>query len=458
MLRTAEKTLDLIGRLNILVLFDPKSLQTLFVQQHLGCIGAFSKHNIHYAAATLNNELRFPLEHYDAVVIHFGVRLCVEGYLSSQCLAALRVFKGPKVLLIQDEYDKPFVAARMMTELGIDVVFTTVPAAFRETFYPVELVPGIVFRQCLTGYVPYDRPAAAALPPIAERPVWIGYRGRRLPIWYGRLAAEKHAIGPGVADACERRAIPHDIRHDEDSRVNGAAWFDFLMRCRAVLGTESGANVVDVDGSIRAAVQAEEARDPQADEEEIYRRHVAPHDGLVSMNQISPKIFEAISLKTALVLFEGSYSGVLANEHYIELQKDFSNVDDVLNRLADVDAVQAMVDRAYADIVETGRYSYERFVREIEGVIEERAEPRASPVRWVYAVAAAADGQADWRSEAFHLPLSEPLPQMPPVPVPVVAAPERTPLLKGPARQLWLALPEVVRRPVIRVVQSVIDR
>lgn len=458
MLRTAEKMPDFARKLNILVLFDPKSLQTLFIQQHLGCFGTFSKHNIHYAAATLNNEIRFPLEQYDAVIIHFAVRLCVEGYLSSQCLAAVRAFRGPKVLLIQDEYDKPFVAARMMAEMGIDVVFTTVPAAFRETFYPAELVPGIAFRQCLTGYVPYDRPAVAALPPIAERPVWIGYRGRRLPIWYGRLAAEKHAIGPGVAEACRRRAIPHDIRHDEESRVNGPAWFAFMMRCRAVLGTESGANVVDVDGSIRAAVEAEEARDPQGDEEEIYRRHVERHDGLVRMNQISPKIFEAISLKTALVLFEGTYSGVLSEEHYVALKKDFSNVDEVLERLADVEAVQAMVDRAYEDIVETGRYSYETFVREVEGVIEQRAEPRTSPVRWTYAVVAAGDGHADWRSETFHLPLTEPLPQMPPVVEPVVAAPERTPLLKGPARQLWLALPEAVRRPVIRMVQSVIDR
>lgn len=457
MLETAEKASDVREKLNLLILFDPKSLQTLFVQQHLRCFERFSTHHVHYAAATLNNEIRFPLEHYDAIVIHFGVRLCVEGYLSSHCLAAVRAFRGPKILLIQDEYDKPFVAAQMMAELGIDVVFTTVPEPFRHMFYPPERVAGVEFRQCLTGYVPYDRLAATALPPIAARETWLGYRGRKLPIWYGRLGAEKHAIGPGVAEACRRHDIPHDIRHDEESRINGPAWFDFLMQCRAVLGTESGTNVVDVDGAIRAAVEAEQAQSPQGDDEEIYRRHVERHDGLVSMNQISPKIFEAISLKTALVLFEGTYSGVLSKEHYIELKKDFSNVDEVLARLADVDFLQRVVDRAYADIVETGAYSYEVFVRAVEEAIEQRAEPRPHPVRWTYAIIGA--DNAGWRGETFHVPLTRPLPEMPPVKViptePTI--PNRRPFLKGPARQLWLALPEVVRRPVIRMVQSVID-
>lgn len=455
----ARSTRNKPGSLNILVLFNPDSLQTLFVQQHLGCFRQFSRHSIHYVAATFESEAHFPFDRYDAVVLHFGVRLCFEGVLAPAFADALRSFRGPKILLIQDEYDLPFVAARMMADLGIDVVFTTVPEEFRPVFYPPERVSSVTFRQCLTGYVPYDRPAASSLPPIAERETWIGYRGRKLPVWYGRLGAEKHEIGPRIMEACRLRGIPHDIHGDEDSRINGAGWFDFLMRSRAVLGTESGANVVDCDGSIRAEVLTEQERNPRIGDAELYETLVAKHDGRVRMNQISPKIFEAIGLKTALILFEGAYSGVLSKDHYIELKKDFSNVEDVLKRVSDAEALQAMVERAYTDIVETGRYSYEVFVRDVESEIEQRVAPRTRPVLWTYAVIAADDGAERWRADTFHLPLTQPLPDSPPVvPVEVLVEPERRPLLKGPIRRAWLALPEFARRPIIRLVQSIIDR
>ena len=42
------------------------------------------------------------------------------------------------------------------------------------------------------------------------------------------------------------------------------------------------------------------------------------------MGQISPKMFEAISLGTVLVMFEGKYSNILKPDlHYISLKKDF---------------------------------------------------------------------------------------------------------------------------------------
>lgn len=88
------------------------------------------------------------------------------------------------------------------------------------------------------------------------------------------------------------------------------------------------------------------------------------------------------------------------------------------------------------------------------------------------------DGNGGWRSQTFHLPLTRPLPEMPPVELPVqapieapVQAPievpvetpaaveqERRPLLKWSARRLWLSLPDVLRRPPIRFAQTVIDR
>jgi hypothetical protein len=51
------------------------------------------------------------------------------------------------------------------------------------------------------------------------------------------------------------------------------------------------------------------------------------------MNQVSPKLLESARLGTALILFRGSYAGVIEpDKHYIPLEKDFSNIEGALRK------------------------------------------------------------------------------------------------------------------------------
>jgi hypothetical protein len=71
---------------------------------------------------------------------------------------------------------------------------------------------------------------------------------------------------------------------------------------------------------------------------------------------ISPRHLEAVITKTAQVLVEGRYSGVLEpDRHYIPVRRDFSNLDEALERLHDLEAVEAMTERAYQDVYLSGR-------------------------------------------------------------------------------------------------------
>ena len=88
-------------------------------------------------------------------------------------------------------------------------------------------------------------------------------------------------------------------------------------------------------------------------------------DGL--MNQISPRVFEAISLRTVLVLFEGAYSGILEpHKHYYPLAKDGSNLTEVFTSLQDGALLDAMAERAYDDVIKSGRWSYEAFITVVD--------------------------------------------------------------------------------------------
>jgi hypothetical protein len=90
------------------------------------------------------------------------------------------------------------------------------------------------------------------------------------------------------------------------------------------------------------------------------------------MGQVSARIFEAAASKTALALLRGSYSGVLEpEEHYVPVEPDYSNVDQVLSRILDLDAMQVMADRTYDHVVNNQIHRYASMVARLDDLIDE---------------------------------------------------------------------------------------
>jgi hypothetical protein len=87
-------------------------------------------------------------------------------------------------------------------------------------------------------------------------------------------------------------------------------------------------------------------------------------------------------MRTPMILLSGRYSGLIQpEEHYIELKDDFSNVDTVLTRLDDFEGLACMADRAYERLVESGDFSYPRFVRLIDDTISRKTRELALEAR-----------------------------------------------------------------------------
>ena len=78
------------------------------------------------------------------------------------------------------------------------------------------------------------------------------------------------------------------------------------------------------------------------------------------------------------MLIEGSYNGILRpGVHYIELRRDFSNLDEVLDVIeSDADRAR-LTEAAYREVVASGEYTYERLVRDVEAVV--LADARVRP-------------------------------------------------------------------------------
>lgn len=375
-----ENDPGLNGKKRLLVAYAANSTFVKTTYDYLSAFAKYSSYEVYYLNVVNVAQVSVNLDAFDVVILNYCARIIFDDYVSGQFLNALAGWRGTKILSVQDEYDFTNKLKEKIREIDFNVVLTCVPEDMRQLVYPDHQFPNVRFHQVLTGYAPETTPEFVhSVRPLHERPIQIGYRGRDIGPRYGRLGRAKFEIGTKMKEVCIERGITHDIEVDEDKRLYGDQWFEFIGNCRAMLGTESGSNVFDFDGSLATAFakrnygafsSLELPRDLSA--------MIESQDCSSSMGQISPRIFECAMLKTALILYPGRYSNILrAGEHYIELKEDFSNIDTVLTSFLDLESMAAMVERTWRDLIASGQYSYKSFISEIENLISERAKAEA---------------------------------------------------------------------------------
>lgn len=354
--------------------------QAATVTEYLDALVKHSKHHVLEVSMLHHFPARIDLDRFDVIVTHYSLSLgpLLLHYLGADLVERLKRFKGLKVAFLQDEYREIQTYWKHINELGLDVLFSCVPDHEIQKVYPLHRVPNLRVVNVLTGYVSQaltQRPVRS----IAARQIDVGYRTRKMPYWLGRLGYEKWLI----AQEFERRAVGQGLKLDlsvkEGERLYGEAWTEFVASCRAVIGVESGASIIDFDGKLEHAVEAYVAQNPSATFEEVFQKFLKPYEASLELHQISPRCFEAAALKTPMVLFEGNYSGVLVPErHFIILKKDFSNFADVLAKLKDHAYLQEMADRTYQEVALDPRWSYEAFIGYIDQVISDEVSKRGT--------------------------------------------------------------------------------
>lgn len=313
----------------------------------------------------------FDLDAYDVVLLHWSIAWGVDSWASPQTRRAIHHARGLKVAFVQDEYrwvDRTIAALRSM---GVSVLFSCVPEREVEKVYPASRFPDLEVRQVLTGYVQPEL-LYRAVPDYRDRPIDVSYRGRELPFWLGELAQDKVEIGRGFLASLDEHNIDlaTDIAWAEDDRLYGDDWIDFLASSRATLGVESGASVFDFSGGLKRDVEAHVAANPGTTFDDVQRRFLTRFEHRISLNQVSPRLFEAAALRTLLVLFEGDYSGIFEPwVHYVPLAPDFSNIRKVVEVIRDDEAAGAIVDAAYREIALEPRFRYEHLLRDVDEVV-----------------------------------------------------------------------------------------
>jgi hypothetical protein len=241
-----------------------------------------------------------------------------------------------------------------LVDARIDLLLTALEPALWDSFYPASARPYAI-RRILTAYIdePLVRTARRVSPDLARRSIAVSYRAWQAPAWLGEMGVLKREVGLRAAAWALERGHRADVAVDGERRMVGEAWIRLLGASRAVVGVEGGSSLVDPAGDValNETTPLEAGWTPPSSAIVL--------NGAAQVRALSPRHLEAAVTRTFQVLVEGDYSGVLeAGAHYQPVRRDLSDIDAALDRSRDLDHAQAMVDRAYEQIVASGRYSW----------------------------------------------------------------------------------------------------
>lgn len=338
------------------------------VMEHLR---SFARHS-RFRIWDVNTDIGFPpgladLE-FKAVILHYCV-FGMGGYrLSEEWLDYLDRSRAHKIAFFQDECTRCQRRFRFLNEHRIDCVYTCLePSEFDKVYGRYTDVPRLVSN--IPGYVSEELVAIGRRfsIPDGQRSIDVGYRGRPLPAYLGRGAVEKHEIGVRFEELARDSGLRLDLATREGDRLYGDDWYRFLANSRCVLGVESGVSAFDLEDEVFTEYQAL-AGDGAVGLHDL--KSLPRWEDVVYYRTISPRHFEAAALRVCQVLFEGRYSGALEPMvHYIPLKKDFSNFDEVLARMRDPEVRRELTANAYRDLIESGEWSYARFVAGVDATL-----------------------------------------------------------------------------------------
>jgi hypothetical protein len=310
----------------------------------------------------------------------------------------LRGIGRVRVALPQDDFLRSDLVADVMEELGVDHVFTPVPPSEHEKVYGRMDLSRVRFHLALTGYLDDDEVARmiAITEEVGEdgRDLDVGYRAWHAAKWLGRHGLLKTEIARRFSEEGPRHGLTVDISTKDGDTFYGDDWSRFMARSKYTIGVEGGASILDRDGSLRVAVYDYELDHPDASFDEVEAACFPGRDGELKLFAVSPRHLEACVSRTCQVLVRGDYNGVLqADRHYIPLEPDFSNLDEVLETMKRDDRRAEIAQAAFDDVVRGGRWTYRGFVRDVEAV----APADGSPVNArAFAVARAQDRVSWW--------------------------------------------------------------
>ena len=319
-------------------------------------------------------------KNFDVIIIHDSICIIFRNYISFLLRKKLQNCKGFKIVIIQDEYRWINRILREMVYLNVDCIVSLLDKENINKVYNHPQLENKLMVSTLAGYVSNNW-INRDVPKISERKKHIIYRGNNLPFWLGNGAHEKSVLSEKILENFDDKGLNLDVSSNPRDRIYGKDWLDFMKSGKCVIGLEGGASIFDFDGSIEKKVRKFQSENPKATYEKIHREYLSRFEDKVYYRMITPRSFEAIAMKTVQVLYPGKYSGILEPwKHYLPINRDFSNLNEVISAIKNDDFLQKMANQAYSEIIESQNYSEEKLGRGIDSIISNLRGKEPHPI------------------------------------------------------------------------------
>lgn len=265
---------------------------------------------------------------------------------------------GKIVAIAQDDFWAHRLLDNWCMSWDVDRVLTPIDNDL-DILYP-RTIKKAEFRVVLTGYAPTS---VHETPPLRDRPIDLGQRVRMMPPHLGKYAQEKADQAIRLGDAARVAGFAVDVSTRVEDSLVGAAWPEFLRRCKFTVGMKGGASIADPYGLLYNKVESYRHRHPDAVITTDSFSFLKRRDGKYRFSAISPRLFEAAAEGVCQILRPDGYLGVLEpNKHFIPLNEDYSNIDQVLAVIDDIDRATEIAVNARCALIDSQQFSYQHLV------------------------------------------------------------------------------------------------
>lgn len=235
--------------------------------------------------------------------------------------------------------------------------------------------------------------------PSESRPLDIGVRAVRYLPYLGD--DDRNRLLRWFADHGPQQGLNVEV---SDQRLDRKGWANYLNQCKGTVATEAGSWFLERDdatvNAIRDYVLAKTSKgfvlrndsalrgfghrlpwwmksiarrimsggplrhealiNEQLDHDEIFQKFFVGRARPAHYSKcISSRHFDAAGTKTCQIMFRGRFNDILvANEHYLALEPDFSNIDEVISSFRDPSKRQEIADTAFDLVMSQHTYAH----------------------------------------------------------------------------------------------------
>lgn len=272
-----------------------------------------------------------------------------------------------RIVMPQDDYTKCAVLDSFISKFKVGTVFTPITRDL-QLLYPCAVAAGVHFEEAMTGYFEDDSWShwRQFVRPFKGRTIDLGQRVSHLSPQFGIEAGRKGELAIRFADQTRDSGFVCDVSTDPADVFIGDDWYRFLGNCKFTVSRKGGASIADPTGRIADRFRRFQLRHPNATMDELGQKVSFRGGRQGDFSALSPRLFECAALGVCQILEPGDYvEGFEPWTHYIPLEQNFSNVQQVFKVMRDIDRCEAIAEASQEPLLGNPKNTYNSLVNRV---------------------------------------------------------------------------------------------